>query len=702
MKFLVVLLTLAVSAFAAAPTVSTPAASAPVNGATTLSVKVLTNGATTNVTFLYGIGTDRSLKKLVSLSDVATEQTAKASLAGLAGGQTYHFKVEVANEDGAASLDGVDFAVPQYPPTIMAKPAVGTLGGKETLRALVAGNGYDTAVVFKYGETTSYTVTVAAVPAVVAATESVAKIVEAKLEGLNRGQSYHFIATASYTDAVGAKTISTTDGIFVARPNQAPKLTGETVVLRSHSAILIDVLSNDSDPEKDGISLSSVSQGKQGATTIEGGKVRYTPKSDAAGPDTFTYTVTDDFLAAPASATATVTIKSPGLAAQGLHSAEIKDEHGNIVGQLRLLGTEGGAVSGKVELFGKSFPLLGMLDADGNMHISVPRPGDNALSMDLAFDQGATSSLKATINDGNTNFSAAAPLAAISASRREELQGRYTVQIPGAGGTGNSLPQGTGYVRLDVQASGDVSILGRLGDGQKFRARGVLGGLDDTAAVNVWLAPKDARVSGTFTFSKGASPTVTGSLDWLHPTRSGAELFPDGFITTVTASGGLYTAPEKGARALKGGDDATLTFTNGNLPAAITHTLDLNSRDKVEILNPSGDGVTMKIDRGAGIFSGKFVHPVDGSTQVFNGVLLQQQGLGRGVFRGQDQTGTVEFKLVAPTTTTTSPVAPAAPASGGTGGRGNTGGTGTTTGSGNTGGAVFNIGGSTGSVRIGP
>ncbi len=649
MKFLVALLTLAVSAFAAAPTVSTPAASAPINnGATTLSVKVLTNGGTTNVTFSYGIGTDRSLTALVSLSDLAGEQTASASLAGLAGGQTYHFKIVAANADGTALRDGVDFVVPKYPPTITLRPAVGALGGKETIRAAVAGNGYDTTVVFRYGETTSYTVTVAGVPGMVAATAAAAKVVEAKLEGLNRGQAYHFIAIASYADEVGPKTISTTDGTFVTKPNNAPKLTGETVVLRSHAPILIDVLSNDSDPEKDGISLSSVSQGRQGATTMEGGKVRYTPKPDATGPDTFTYTVSDDFLAARASATATVTIKSPGLAAQGLHSAEIKDEHGNIVGQLRLMGTEGGAVTGKVELFGKSFPVIGTLDADGKMHISVPRPGDDALSIDVAFEQGATSTLKATINDGSTSFSAEAPLAAISASRREQLQGRYTVQLPGAGGTGTSLPQGTGYVRLDVRASGDVSIMGRLGDGQKFTARAVLGGLGGSAAVNVWLAPKDARVSGTFTFSRGEKPTVAGALDWSRPNREGSELFPDGFITTVNASGGLYTAPKKGARALKGGDDATLTFTNGSLPATIIHTLDLNSRDKVEILDPSGDGVTMKIDRGAGTFSGKFNHPADGSTQVFNGVLLQQQGVGRGVFRGPGQTGTVEFKLGVP------------------------------------------------------
>ena len=339
-----------------------------------------------------------------------------------------------------------------------------------------------------------------------------------------------------------------------------------------------------------------------------------------------------------------MTIKAPGLAAQGLHSAVIKDEHGKVVGQLRLMGTEGGAVSGKVELYGKSFALLGTLDADGNASISVPRPGTSPLSLKLAFDQTDTAStLKVDINSGK--FTAEATLSALTASRLAELQGRYTVQLPGAGGTASTLPQGTGYVRLDVQTSGDVSIRGQLGDGEKIHARAVLGGLDGAAAVNIYLAPKNARVNGTLLFGTGEDPSVTGTINWTRPARSDSDLFPDGFETSVSATGGSYIAPLKGRRALDGNDKATITLTGGNLSGPITHNLDLNSRDGMEILDPSGDQLKMKVDRGAGTFHGSFTNPTTGDNTKINGVLLQSQSKGVGVFAGSSQTGTVSYTI---------------------------------------------------------
>ena len=67
-------------------------------------------------------------------------------------------------------------------------------------------------------------------------------------------------------------------------------------------------------------------------------------------------------------------------------------------------------------------------------------------------------------------------------------------------------------MRLDVQTSGDVSIRGQLGDGEKIHARAGLGGLDGAAAVNLYLAPKNARVNGTLLFGSGEDPSVTVAL----------------------------------------------------------------------------------------------------------------------------------------------------------------------------------------------
>ena len=627
-------------------------------GKADLSVKVFTNGGTTEVTFTYRIGDDFTKKdgNIVvtrSLSDATTEQTATVRVADLVGGHAapgvqYFFKVEATNQRGTSKLGAVAFDVPPYPPTVKVAETLKNLAGKATLQAKVTGNGYATTVVFKYGDTVKdvYTTQAPDAPIAVAAADTVTTV-QAKLQGLKRGQPYHYSVVVTYNDGA-PKTVATADATFTATANQAPKALPDLVIVRSHAPVLIDVLANDTDKEGDGLTLESdaVSETKSGLGTLEvvGNKVRYTPSDSPTKTDSFTYTVTDNFTDAPKTATGKVTIKAPGLAAQGLHSAVLKDQHGKVVGQLRLMGTEGGAVSGKVELYGKSFALLGTLDADGNASISVPRPGTSPLSLKLAFDQTDTAStLKVDINSGK--FTAEATLSALTATRLAELQGRYTVQLPGAGGTGSTLPQGTGYVRLDVQASGDVSIRGQLGDGEKFHTRGVLGGLDGAAAVNLYLAPKNARVNGTLLFGTGADPSVTGTINWTRPARDNSDLFPAGFETTVSATGGAYIAPEKGHRALAGNDKATITLTGGNLTGTITHNLDLNSRDRIEVLDPSGDKLKLKVDPGAGTFHGSFTNPATGDNTKINGVLLQAQSKGVGVFPGSSQTGTVSYTI---------------------------------------------------------
>src|SRR5690606_32935360 len=53
------------------------------------------------------------------------------------------------------------------------------------------------------------------------------------------------------------------------------------------------VLTNDSDPDGDSLSITSTTQGTQGAVAISGTSVTYTPTTDYTGTDTFEYTVSD-------------------------------------------------------------------------------------------------------------------------------------------------------------------------------------------------------------------------------------------------------------------------------------------------------------------------------------------------------------------------------------------------------------------------
>ena len=76
--------------------------------------------------------------------------------------------------------------------------------------------------------------------------------------------------------------------------NGAPVVTDETVLVQQGLPIDLDVLSNDSDPENNPLTVSSVTQGRDGAVSINmDGTVRYEPEAVFYGADVFTYTVAD-------------------------------------------------------------------------------------------------------------------------------------------------------------------------------------------------------------------------------------------------------------------------------------------------------------------------------------------------------------------------------------------------------------------------
>ena len=640
MKFLAALFALCASAFAAAPDVSGLSAGTVTSGAVSLSASVTTNGSTTKVTFRYGFGGNLDKKQAMSLSDATKVQTAKVNLTSLVGGQTYHFKVEALNADGTTTVDGSDFVVPSYAPTVSLQNTTTPPAGKATLKALITGNGAGTSVNFSYGITSAYGTTVAGTPAVLAA--DVDKAVTVSIDGLDRGTVYHFRATA--TSAMGIT--SSVDTIFVTAANALPVTKADTATLHGRTPILIDVLTNDSDPESDVISLKSVTEGAQGTTEIVGNQILYTPGEGTTWPDTFTYIVEDNYLDANgngASAVGTVTIFAPGLSAVGLHAALIKDAHGKVVGLLRLMGTEAGSVSGNIDLDGDRFPVTGVLDADGHFHANIPRKDNDPLSLDVSFDQNTSTTLNATIKADGKKYSASATLATLTEERRNELNGRYTLQIPATSGT--DTPKGTGFAHIDVKASGSVYMWGKLGDGTFFTARSVLGGAGDAAEIDFWTAPKGARVSGTLQFGADATPTLDGTLNWYRPPHEGEEFFPNGFSTKANASGSYYTPPKNGDHAIGETNKATLILREGNLPAAITQSINLNNKDDVDIVHQGPENLAMKIYRKSGLFRGEFDHPQDSSRRTFHGVLLQQQNIGRGIFSGQNQTGTVEVNL---------------------------------------------------------
>ena len=92
--------------------------------------------------------------------------------------------------------------------------------------------------------------------------------------------------------------------------NQAPVADDDNLtVLRNSTGTLIDVLSNDSDPDNDTLSILDVIQPTNGTVINNGSSVTYTPNNGFIGNDTFTYII-DDGNGDQASAQVTITIEN--------------------------------------------------------------------------------------------------------------------------------------------------------------------------------------------------------------------------------------------------------------------------------------------------------------------------------------------------------------------------------------------------------
>jgi|GEM_PF-4063406 len=138
----------------------------------------------------------------------------------------------------------------------------------------------------------------------VAIIESGAKVSYAPAAGYFGADSFAYTVSDGH-----GRTDTAIVTIAVNRPPVA--VDDSATVQQDSSAVTIDVLANDSDPDGDTLTITAVTQGAHGEVAITDGgtRVSYTPEPGYAGPDSFTYTVSDG---RGGTDTATVTISVNG------------------------------------------------------------------------------------------------------------------------------------------------------------------------------------------------------------------------------------------------------------------------------------------------------------------------------------------------------------------------------------------------------
>ena len=98
---------------------------------------------------------------------------------------------------------------------------------------------------------------------------------------------------ATFLESTGA--VRDTFTILKGTTDNAPPLAvDDTAVTDEDTAVTIDILSNDSDPDGDSLSVASVTQPAKGSAAITAGNsVTYTPSANLNGSDSFTYAASD-------------------------------------------------------------------------------------------------------------------------------------------------------------------------------------------------------------------------------------------------------------------------------------------------------------------------------------------------------------------------------------------------------------------------
>ena len=112
---------------------------------------------------------------------------------------------------------------------------------------------------------------------------------------LDREHTSSYNATVTADDRSNASD-SITVTINVSNVNEAPTAVNDTAMTREDQSVRIDVLANDTDPdtEKANLMVSVRTQPLNGRARVESDRtITYTPNANFAGPNSFTYRLTD-------------------------------------------------------------------------------------------------------------------------------------------------------------------------------------------------------------------------------------------------------------------------------------------------------------------------------------------------------------------------------------------------------------------------
>ena len=298
----------------------------------------------------------------------------------------------------------------------------------------------------------------------------------------------------TYTVSDGNGGLATgTVTITVTSVNDLPVANADTAAVVEDGTVNIAVLGNDTDPEGDTLTVSSVTQGAHGAVVINPDKtVKYTPAANYNGPDSFTYTVSDGN-GGTASATVVVNVTAVNDA-----PVAVNDSASVVTGQAVTVSV----LANDADIDG---PGLTVTSVTQGAHGTVAINPDQTVTYTAALYVG-TDSFTYTVSDGAGGTATATVNVTVTAPPRitTGIQARYDFN-EGSGSTVNDTSGVGTPLNLTIASPSSVTWISgglRVNTATAISTSGVASKIISAAqagngiTVEAWVSPSSLTLTG--------------------------------------------------------------------------------------------------------------------------------------------------------------------------------------------------------------
>ncbi len=475
--------------------------------------------------------------------------------------------------------------------------------------------------------------------------------------------------TATATMDLGAGTFGATSefslAVVAASGNSAPVAVDDNASTGQGLARTIAVLSNDSDPNGDPLTIQSVTQGANGGVTTNGTTVTYTPNPGFAGPDTFTYTITDGSL----SDTATASMNVVAAIVVPTNNPPVIQPFTVTVPET----TTSGTVLGTVSASDPDGPVTFGLSGDPRLSINA---GTGTVTLVGQVNRGEVLRATATVTDSSGSSASAPVTVTISAVNSPPVVTGQAFTIASAAQIGQLLGviaagdpdqnpitfslSGTGLFQID--ATGRLTVASGLGAHAGMTIGFTVtvtdsGGLRSTASINVTIlaGPQVAPVPPINRPPRAIDDQVSGLEDQkvaFAPLANDFDLDGDPLTLiwltlpsngTIDTAGGLWFVPDPD---WNGTDSATYRISDGrggSATATVTFSVaPVNDAPRIEAGSDSttvssGDWIEIPIpeivDMEGDSFTIRITQPGHGTATIEDGSIVYVPEDG---FQGKD------------------------------------------------------------------